>query len=59
MPTNPTEADDRLPTSGPETETYDQYQSVTTDDGDLMIYDTEVGEAWLKSSVTLRLDEWR
>ena len=59
MTTNTNETDDRLPTSGPDTETYDRYKSVATDDGDLMIYDEEIGAAWLQSSTPVTLDDWR
>jgi hypothetical protein len=58
MSTNTNHADDRLPTSGPDTETYDQYRSVTTDTGDVMIYHEDIGAAWLKSSFVVSLDEW-
>lgn len=58
MSTNNTQPKDRLPTSGPATENYDRYRSVATEADTLLIYDQEVGEAWIKSSVTVTLDEW-
>lgn len=58
MSTNTNETDDRLPTRGPATETYDRYRSVSTGDDELLIYDAEVGPAWLQSSLAVSLADW-
>ena len=52
------DADDRLPTTGPETDSYDRYSYVATDDG-CLIYDTESADAWVQAERTLALDQWR
>lgn len=52
------DGDDRLPTTGPATDSYDRYSHVRTDDGDI-IYDTEADDAWLQTANSLALDEWR
>lgn len=61
MPTNTDEADarDRLPTSGPDTATYDRLRAVETTDEALLIYDTATESAWLQSSHGVALDDWR
>jgi len=52
------DADDRLPTAGPDTDSYDRYSHVATDDG-YIIYDIESADAWVQAKRTLALDEWR
>jgi len=52
------DANDRRPTAGPNTDSYDRYSHVTTDDGDI-IYDTEAEDAWIQADQSLALDEWR
>ena len=52
------DADDRFPTTGPDTDSFDRYSHVATDDGHI-IYDTECENAWVQADTTLALDEWQ
>ena len=58
MPENTNHEDDRSPTSGPETERYDRYRSVITDDDEVMIYDVDIGAAWIQSKYAVQLADW-
>jgi hypothetical protein len=49
---------DRRPTTGPETDSFDRYSHVATDEGHI-IYDTEAETAWVQADRTLALEEWR
>lgn len=48
---------DRLPTAGPDTDSYDRYSHMTTAEGDI-IYDSEADSAWILAENALALDEW-
>ncbi|GGN95915.1 MULTISPECIES: DUF7331 family protein [Haloarcula] len=61
MATNTTDtddADDRYPTTGPDTESYDRYRHVTTGD-EAIIYDTETEGAWIQAELSLDLEDWQ
>ncbi|MFB6178619.1 MAG: hypothetical protein ABEI77_02710 [Halorientalis sp.] len=59
MPTDTTDTTDRLPTNGPDSTTYDRIDSVRTTEGAFMIYDREIGTAWLQSSKSVSLADRR
>ena len=58
MSTEPSDAHDRLPTAGPATDEYDRYTSIQVDD-DMILYDEAQEDAWIQSSTTVVLEEWR
>ncbi|MBX0294562.1 hypothetical protein [Haloarcula nitratireducens] len=58
MSTNTSETEDRYATTGPNTESFDRYQHVTTGE-DSLIYDIEIEDAWIQSPVSVSLDEWQ
>lgn len=59
MATNASDADDRLPTTGPDTEQYSRYRFERTSDGDALIYDEKESEEWIQAKMSLTLDAWR
>jgi len=58
MSTKPSDTHDRFPTTGPATDDYDRYTSVKVD-GDVILYDENHEDAWIQSSTTLALEDWR
>ncbi|MFB6222151.1 MAG: hypothetical protein ABEH86_00560 [Haloarcula sp.] len=58
MSTNSPDGTDRFPTTGPDTEVYDRFQTVTTAE-DVIIYDIECEEAWIQTSNTVCLEGMR
>jgi len=52
------DTDDRLPTAGPDTDSYERYSFVTTDEGDI-IYETTAEDAWIQAGQSFALGDWR
>ncbi|MFC6863002.1 hypothetical protein ACFQGE_05945 [Halomicroarcula sp. GCM10025817] len=52
------DTDDRLPTTGPDSERYDRYRLVTTGNDEAIIYDTECEDAWIQTAIVVNLDDW-
>lgn len=44
------------PTIGVDAEDLERFTALTTDDGDVVIYDEEVEDAWIQSDVHLALE---
>jgi hypothetical protein len=49
---------DRLPTTGPNTDSYERYSHISTDEGDI-IYDKTENCAWILAEETLDLEAWQ
>jgi len=58
MPIRTSDTGDRLPTTGPETDSFDRYSHVQTADSHI-IYDTDGEDAWVQADEALALGEWR
>jgi len=59
MSTSTSHSDDRLPTAGPASGCYERYRCEDTTDGETLIYDIEIEDAWVQSSATMDLETWR
>ena len=59
MPTIAPDRNDRFPTTGPDDSSYDRYRFDTTTDGEALIYDDTVANAWIQSTLCVSLEEWR
>lgn len=59
MSTEQNNSDGRFPTTGPDPREYERYQHTRTDENDNLIYDLEVEDAWIESSLGVSLDTWR
>jgi len=59
MTTRTRDGTDRLPTTGPEPPPTDGIEAVTTDDGAVMLYDTDDADRWIESDEVYALADWQ
>lgn len=57
MPTSSDDARERLQTTGPNQDEYEQYRTITTASDETVIYDADVEDAWIQSDDTVQLRE--
>jgi hypothetical protein len=58
MPTHTADPGDGLPTTGPATESYEQYSYVATDSSGI-VYHVDHPEEWIEADLILDLGDWQ
>ncbi|MFT4922706.1 MAG: hypothetical protein ACI8XM_001924 [Haloarculaceae archaeon] len=59
MSTIAPDSHDRFPTDGPDGQSYERYRFEEANDDEVLIYDTELANAWIQAASAVSLDECR
>lgn len=57
MSVDSTDRTDRLPSMGVDAVALDRYSGIETDDGEFVVYDEEVEDAWIQSDTWTAVDD--